>query len=395
MEGVGRSLRFDRNELAGAFGDIGTDFPLLAGMILTAGLDPASALTMFGLMQVATGVLYGLPMPVQPLKAMAVIVITHRLAPSVLYGGGLAVGLAMLVLALTGGVEWVARLVPRAVVRGIQFGLGLQLAFLALGRYVAAEGPGGYALAAIGFALTLSLLGNRRWPPALLLIVVGGVYALVRGVDPWQILSAVSVRLPAPVTPSPRDVLTGFVVLAVPQLPLSLANSVLATRQVVADFFPHRPLTARRIAITYAVMNLVNPWLGGVPTCHGSGGLAGHYAFGARTGGSVVLYGMLYLALGVFWSRGFAEVLRLFPLPVLGVILTFEALALMRLLRDLRDPADFSTALLVGLAVLGLPYGYVVGLVAGTALARLRRPRWEGVEAAGEAGRIAGWRVGI
>ncbi|MDQ7819657.1 MAG: putative sulfate/molybdate transporter [Armatimonadota bacterium] len=390
-----RRIRFDRNEVAGAFGDIGTDFPLLAGMILSAGLDPASVLAMFGLMQVATGLLYGLPMPVQPLKAMAVIVITQKLAPAVLYGGGLAVGLAMLVLAATGAVEWVARLVPRAVVRGIQFGLGLQLASLALGRYVAADGPAGYVLAAVAFALTVALLGHRRWPPALLVIGLGVGYALIRGADAWQILSGVSVRLPAPVVPSARDIATGFVVLALPQLPLSLANSVLATRQVVADFFPDHPLTVRRIALTYAAMNLINPWGGGVPTCHGSGGLAGHYAFGARTGGSVVIYGALYLALGVFWSRGFADVLRLFPLPVLGVILTFEALALMRLLRDLRDPLDLSTALLVSLAVLGLPYGYVIGLVVGTVLVRLRRPRWEGGEVGSEPGRSAGPEVGI
>jgi hypothetical protein len=388
-------VRFDRNELAGAFGDIGTDFPLLVGMILSAGLDPAAVLTMFGIMQVATGLLYGLPMPVQPLKAMAVIVITQRLRPEILYGGGLAVGLAMLVLAATGAVEWVARLVPKAVVRGIQVGLGLQLASLALGRYVSSDGVPGYLLAAAGFAVTLALLGNRRWPPALLVIALGVVYALALRADAGQIVHSVGVRLPGLVVPSVRDVLTGFVVLALPQLPLSLANSVLATRQVVADFFPDHPITVRRIGLTYAAMNLVNPWLGGVPTCHGSGGLAGHYAFGARTGGSVVIYGALYLLLGLVGSQGFAQILRLFPLPILGVILTFEALALVRLLRDLDHPADFSLAALVSLAVLGLPYGYVVGLVAGTVLARLRLPRWEGPGAQPQAGRSAGPKVGI
>jgi hypothetical protein len=67
-------VRFDRNELSGAFGDLGTDFPLVVGMVLAAGLDVTSVLVMFGLMQVLTGLAYGLPMPVQPLKAMAVIV---------------------------------------------------------------------------------------------------------------------------------------------------------------------------------------------------------------------------------------------------------------------------------------------------------------------------------
>lgn len=68
-------LRFDRNELSGAFGDIGTDFPLLVGMILVAGLDVTSSLVLFGAMVIFTGLFYGIPMPAEPLKAMAVIVI--------------------------------------------------------------------------------------------------------------------------------------------------------------------------------------------------------------------------------------------------------------------------------------------------------------------------------
>ena len=120
-------VRFDRNELSGAFGDIGTDFPLIAGLILTAGLDPASVLVMFGAMQVLTGVVYAIPMPAQPLKAMAAITITQRLDADVLLGGGFAIGVLMLLLTATGILERLARAVPLAVVRGIQFGLGLQL----------------------------------------------------------------------------------------------------------------------------------------------------------------------------------------------------------------------------------------------------------------------------
>src|SRR5216684_118806 len=121
-------IRVDRNELSGAFGDIGTALPLIVGMILAAKLDPASVLTMFGLMQLLTGLTYGLPMPAQPLKAMAVLVITQKLTGNILYGGGLAIGITMFVLAVTGLIDWLARAVPKSVVRGIQFGLGMQLA---------------------------------------------------------------------------------------------------------------------------------------------------------------------------------------------------------------------------------------------------------------------------
>src|SRR3954464_2037772 len=128
--GLRARIRFDRNEFSGAFGDIGTDFPLITGMILAAGLNPASVLTMFGAMQIFTGLLYGMPMPAQPLKAMAVLVISQKASGPVLYGAGLAIGLIMLVLASTGLLTVLANAVPKSVVRGIQFGLGLQLATL-------------------------------------------------------------------------------------------------------------------------------------------------------------------------------------------------------------------------------------------------------------------------
>lgn len=361
------AIRFNRYELSGAFGDLGTDFPLIVSMVLAAGLDGASVLVMFGAMQLFTALAYGLPMPVQPLKAMAVIVITQKLGANVLYGGGLAIGLLMLLLTLTGLVEYVARLVPKAVVRGIQFGLGLQLVMLALKQYVVAEGVGGYWLAALGFVLVFLLLGHRRFPPAIPVILLGVVYAFIFKLDGVVVVRSLGLGLPTLRAPGLQDVLTGLVLLALPQLPLSLGNSVLATRQVVEDFFPGRPVSVRRIGLTYSLMNLVNPFFGGIPTCHGSGGLAGHYAFGARTGGSVVIYGLLYLVLGLFFSRGFEQVSQVFPLPVLGVLLLFEGLTLMMLVRDLFDArVDLLVALLVGVAVNGLPYGYLVGMVGGT-----------------------------
>ncbi|MCS6951899.1 MAG: molybdate transporter family protein [Bryobacterales bacterium] len=370
-------LRFGRNEWSGAFGDLGTDLPLLVGIILAARLDAASALILFGLMQVLTGVLYRMPMPVQPLKAMAALVIAQKLPGNLLLGGGLAIGSAMLVLSATGWIEWLARVVPKSVVRGIQLGLGLQLAGIALREYMRADGPAGLILAAAGFALTVALIGRRRVPAAVILIVIGAAYALTFKLGAGIFGQAFGFRLPVLHLPALSDIWTGFLRLALPQLPLSIANSVLATRQLVEDFFPERALSARRIGLTYSAMNLINPWFGGVPTCHGSGGLAGHYAFGGRTGGSVVIYGGLYLVLGLFFSRGFDRVIQVFPLPVLGVLLLFEGLTMAALVRDLGpDRPSFTIAVLVGLVSVYLPYGYVMGLLGGTALAALSRRGW-------------------
>jgi hypothetical protein len=369
-------VRFDRNELAGAFGDIGTDLPLIIGMILASGLHSSSVLVMFGLMQFFTAFVYGMPMAVQPLKAVAVIVITQHIAPDVLYGGGLAIGIAMLLLTVTGGIDWLARIVPRAVVRGLQLGLGIQLSLLALGNYVQRDGAQGYALAAVAFVIVIALLGNRRFPPALFVIALGVGYAIAFRLNPGAIAASAGFSLPSIHRIAASDILTGFLVLAIPQIPLSLGNSVLATRQIAEDLFPERRIGVRKLSLTYAAMNLVNPWFGGVPTCHGSGGLAGHYAFGARTGGSLIIYGSIFLVVGLFFAAGFQQVVQVFPLPILGVLLLFEGLALMQLIRgEATSRGEFFIVLIVGLLANGLPYGYAIALVVGTVLFYLRRPR--------------------
>jgi hypothetical protein len=368
------SIRFDRNELAGAFGDIGTDLPLIVGMILAAGLHSASVLVMFGLMQWATALRYRMPMPVQPLKAVAVIVIAQKIAPEVLYGGGLSIGIVMLLLTVTGGIRWLARIVPKAVVRGLQLGLGIQLALLALKDYVQSDGMRGYVLAAIAFVIVIALLGNRKMPAAIPVIVLGVVYAFAFKLSGSDFTNAVGFTLPQVRTVSLADITTGFIVLALPQIPLSLGNSILATRQVAEDLFPKREITVKKLSLTYALMNLVNPFFGGVPTCHGSGGMVGHYTFGARTGGSIIIYGSIFVILGLFFAAGFQQVVQVFPLPILGVLLFFEAAALMAMIRDEAGNADsMMLVVIVGLIAAGVPYGYAIGLVVGVLLSLLKR----------------------
>lgn len=367
-------MRFDRHEWSGAFGDMGTDLPLLVGMVLACRLDAASVFTVFGLMQIATALVYRMPMPVQPLKAMAAIAITQRIPENVLYGGGLAIGIGMLLLSVTGLIEWINRAVPKPVVRGIQLGLGLQLSGIALREFVPSEGAAGWWLAGAGFALTLVLIGRKSVPSALVLVGLGAVYALAFKLDLLRVIGAASIHLPQFHAPSGGDIWTGFLLLAIPQIPLSIANSVLATRQLTEDLFPERKVTARRIGFTYSLMNLVNPFLGGVPTCHGSGGMAGHYAFGGRTGGSVVIYGAMFIVLGGLFGAGFESVVGVFPKPILGVLLLFESITLLGLARDLYEhKPDFVLAMLVGVIASAVPYGYLVGMVVGVAVFHLTR----------------------
>lgn len=369
-------LRFDRHELAGAFGDIGTDLPLLIALIATCGLDAASVCIMFGVLQIATGLLYGIPMPVQPLKAMAAIMLAQKLSPGTLAGGGLVIGVAMLFLAVTGLLDWLVRVVPKEVVRGIQLGLGITLATLAL-KYASTSGVSGYVLAAVSVVLLLVLRGHRRVPAPLVVMGLGLLYAAVMHFDGTALAGVIGFRLPIFQIPTSDELLQGALLLALPQIPLSLGNSVIATSQTTRDLFPDRAVPVRKIGFTYGLMNLIAPWFGGVPVCHGCGGLVGFHGFGARTGGAPVIYGAMYLVLGLFFAPGFAHVVNVFPMPVLGVVLLFEAVALMTLVRDVAaDRSALWIALAVAAAVVGLPYGYLVGLVAGTLIALGVRRGW-------------------
>lgn len=366
-------LRFDRRELAGAFGDLGTDFPLLAGLTLACGLDGGAVLACAGALQIAAGAFYRMPMPVEPLKALAAIAIAERLPPTVIAGAGLALGAIMLLLTATGLLDAFARAVPKTVVRGIQCGLGLQLASLAAGQFLPAGGAAGWVLAAVGAGIVVALAGNERVPSALIVIGLGLAYALATTLSPRVFAGGFGLRLPAFAAPSIQDVARGFWLLALPQLPLSLANSVLATRRTAQDLFPERAPAVRTIGFTYAAMNLVAPLFGGVPSCHGSGGIAGHYTFGARTGGSVVIYGALFLVLGLFFGGAFAQIIKAFPKPILGVLLGFEGLAMLGLIRDeAHDPNSFALVLLLGLIAAFTPYGYLTALAVGVALYRVR-----------------------
>jgi hypothetical protein len=322
---------------------------------------------MFGLMQIFTGIVYGIPMSVQPLKAMAVIMISQKLGGDILYGAGFAIGITMFLLTVSGLLTWFTKIIPENVIRGIQFGLGLSLANLALKDYLPSDGVPGYILAFCAFAIALFLLGNRKFPPALVVMTVSIVYALFFKIDFFHIHQGIGVDLPLFHAPTQSNIATGFLLLTLPQLALSISNSVVATQQTTRDLFPNSNLSIKKIGITYSIMNFINPFFSGIPTCHGSGGIAGHYTFGARTGGSVVIYGLLCVTLGLFFSNVFTEVVQFFPLPVLGVILLFESLTLMSFIRSVTHSThQFLIAILVALIAIGLPNGYVIGLVFGT-----------------------------
>lgn len=363
-----KRIEINKNELSGAFGDIGTDLPLIIGMLMVTDLKMSNVLVIYGILQIITAFIYGIPMPVQPLKAVAMIVITQKISSDVIFGGGFAIGIVMLFLVLTGLISWLNRIIPKTVVRGIQLGLGIQLSLLAMKEYIPGESWHAYLVAGVAFMIALVLIGNRKFPPALIILGAGILYSLIVNYSVFQ-----GIHFSVPVLKFPvlnqKFILTGLVVLAVPQIPLSLGNSIFASKQLANDLFPEKKISVTKLGITYSLMNLLSSFFGGIPVCHGSGGIAGHFTFGGRTGGSTFIYGIFYLLLGIFFSSNSVEILTVFPKPVLGIILLFEGIALIILVKDIiTEKKTFFIAIIVAVCSNGLQNGYFIGLVLGTIL---------------------------
>lgn len=317
--------RYDLSEWAGAFGDLGTLVPFVAAYIAVLGMDPGGMLLAFGVALIAVGAIYRTPFPVQPMKAIGAAsvgqaALASGLTGAAVIGATLCTGLIWLLLAATGWAQRLSRWVPRSALLGVVMGLGFS--FMLEGLQRMSTSPW---LAAVLLGGTLLLLGRSRLPAMLILLALGAVIACVQQPALLGELSALrpGFRLPdfSWSSLSAADLWTGLVLLALPQLPLTFGNAYLSVTEENNRLFPERPVTPRAVALSTGLMNVGASAVGGIPMCHGAGGMAGHVQFGARTGGSSIILGGVLLMAGLFLADSIVTLFRLFPPAVLGVIL--------------------------------------------------------------------------
>lgn len=317
--------RFDRMEWSGALGDLGTLIPFVVAYVAVVKVDPFSILFTFGAAMVTCGLYYRTPFPVQPMKAIGAVAATQAAQTAVItsasvYAADISTGVIWLVLGITGAAKYLAGLVQRYVVIGIVLGLGMN--FMLDGVRMMS---GGWLIAAIGLLGTVLLLKNKTIPAMFILLVFGVVCGAIQSPEHLRALLIVrpAIRLPAFALAriTWHDLVIGTALLTLPQLPLTLGNAVIAVKEENNRLFPDRAVTERTIAISTGVMNVASAALGGVPMCHGAGGMAGHVAFGARSGGAPIIVGTILLCLSFFFSGAVQSIFDLFPPPVLGVIL--------------------------------------------------------------------------
>lgn len=356
-------FRFSRMELSGSLGDLGTFLPLVVAMALACRLDVGAILVCAGLMNVLTGLLFRQPIPVQPMKAIAAIAITEGLLADEIVASGIVMGVLMVTLALSGAIDLINRVVPKAVVRGIQLGVGLKLAekgvqWIGGLPVLGADG----ILTAVLAAVILLFLWARRWP-AVLYVFLGGFLLLY--LDRPTAYQEVAFALPHVRFhwPETSAWVPALLKAALPQAPLTVLNSVVAVCALSADYFPGKGISPRRMAASVGLMNLLCVPFGGIPMCHGAGGLAAQHLFGARTGGSVVMLGLLKIAAGLLFGGALLSLLGAYPLGILGLLLVFAGIELARAARDLIGSPELVIALVTTAFILGIntAAGFVVG----------------------------------
>ncbi|CAJ2654940.1 unnamed protein product [Trifolium pratense] len=404
-------------ELNGAMGDLGTYIPIVLALTLARDLNLGTTLIFNGVYNIITGIIYGVPMPVQPMKSIAAEALSDKEfgVPEIM-AAGILTGGVLFILGITGLMKLVYKWIPLPVVRGIQLAQGLSFALTAV-KYVRKVqdlpkskalgerpwfGLDGLVLAIFCACFILIVNGageknrgchntpenrdnldrernkdevgrNNRinklrkfvfsLPSAFLVFVLGIVQVFIRK----RVVQGIKFG------PSSIEVVKftkqswkkGFVKGAIPQLPLSILNSVIAVCKLSTDLFPEREFSVTSISVTVGLMNLVGCWFGAVPTCHGAGGLAGQYKFGGRSGGCVALLGVTKLVLGIVLGTSLAEFLKQFPVGILGVLLLFAGIELALCARDMNSKEDFFVALIctaVSLVGSSASLGFVIGM---------------------------------
>ena len=387
-------MRLDRHEIAGSLGDLGTLLPIGIGLVLINGLSATPLLLMVGLFYVCSGLYFRTTVPVQPMKVIGAYAIAGALPAAQITTSGLWIGAILLVLALTGAIGFVGRVVPKSTVRGVQLTTGVLLMSQGVHFIIgdtllqqtrgAAEPnlvlshlgpiPIGLVLGGLAVIGILLLLDNKRAPAAL--VVIGAGFLAGLGLHRQDLLP-LHVGLHAPEIlpfglPGGGDAMLALLALALPQLPMTVGNAIVAQADLTREYFGERAAkraSFRALAVSMGLANVASFFVGGMPMCHGAGGLAAHYRFGARTAGSNLFIGALFLLVAVLLGDEATRLLALLPFSVLGALLVFGGAQLALTILDIQARRDLFVAL--AMLAVSLASNLAIGFGVGFALAFL------------------------
>ncbi len=352
--------KFTLREFGGAFGDWGTLIPFIIGYISIVGLNPAGIFLTLGITNIILGLKFNLPLPVQPQKTIGTVAISAHWTPNMVISTGFGTGVIWFVLGFTKRLNKIVSKVPIIAVRGIQLGLGLILGWT--GILLFSED---ILLGFISIFVILILIKNKPIPSAIILTIGGIFIMLLTGSISITELQFGLPRL-AFQFPTWQNFLLGMLYAGFAQLFLTLTNVMIATVVLIKELFPEKEgIDANVLAFNMGAMNLINPFFVGMPLCHGSGGLMAQYAFGARTGGSMILEGILELILGIFFSETLLLLFTEFPMAILGAMLIYTSFLLGKIAFKDFNIKSFPIILISAIFcyLINIAIGFLIGLI--------------------------------
>lgn len=390
-------LSFNRTEFAGSLGDLGTLLPLAAGLIIINRLDPTGIFFTIGLFYILTGLYFRVTCPVEPMKVISGYAIAMSISAAQIQASCFWVAVILLLFGLTGLIDVITRFISKPVIRGIQLATGILLitqgVHLMLGssklQLVQGTAEPYLQIQRVGFLpiglllglglglLCLVLLDNKRLPAAVVVIGAGVLIGLLAGSrQGWEDLT-LGLNLPALLPyglPTAADFSFALVILILPQIPMTIANAVIANADLSSQYFGKESsrVTQRGLCVSMALANATSFFLAGIPLCHGAGGLASRYRFGARTGGSNLIIGIIFLLIAVMFGEHTLILVHLLPLSVLGVLLVFAGAQLGLTVIDMHNRKEFFVILLiVGITLAAnLAAGFLVGILIDRLISR-------------------------
>jgi predicted benzoate:H+ symporter BenE len=350
-------FEFNLRELAGSMGDFGTLFPLAVGYIVVCGLNPAGFLVMMGITNIITGIMYRLPMPVEPMKVLAVVAIAQHWSPAMIYASAFGMGIVWIFFAVSGIIDRIAHITPQPVIRGIQASLGILLAVEAY-KMISTW----WMIGIVSIIVVVLLRQNRYAPAALVLMILGIIIMLISG--QFRDIPLPAFTLPHITGFMPEQVWQTMLLAGFAQIPLTVTNATIATSSLIDVYWPGRNVSVRKLSLNQGLMNIISPFFGGMPMCHGAGGLAGQYYFGARTGGANIMEGLMEIFTGLFLAGSIAGLLMLFPMAIIGAMMFMAGLELTKFTRDIRfgiELIPMAVTIIISVA-LNMALGYITGL---------------------------------
>lgn len=349
-------VRIGLGEATGAVADLGVLVPLAAALILVNGVDAGAVMLGAGVLVLASGAAFRIPFPVQPLKALTAVAVAQGLAPPVIHAAGMEIGAFLLLLSVRRVADVIARVFTPPVVRALQLGVGVLLVIAAV-RLIfqppavfrgTPPSPWPVVLAVLAFAAVSWEARHERYGLALTVLAAGVAAAWLLARPP---LHGPSFHLPPFGLPPAGAFGSALLLLVLPQLPLTFGNAVVAVDDLAHRYFGaagHR-VTPSRVCVSCGLGNLVAGLIGGMPMCHGAGGLTAHVRLGARTAGMNLLLGSAFVVAGLFFAPQVPVVLGLLPVWALAAFLAYAGLRHAVLVTDLRGP-DLAIALAAGAA---------------------------------------------